>query len=140
MRRLLNLWLLLLLLSACSAAAPPPPPEELPPEPPEKEAAPPEEPAPSAAPEPYEIGDPTVQQEGYVPWSGVVEHLFFHPVIAYPELAFDGDTQANGLDDFMVTVDEYNRILQSVYDKGSRMVRSTIIEMSSRYIMCLKEI
>ncbi|MCI9001520.1 MAG: hydrolase [Oscillibacter sp.] len=122
MRRLLSLWLLLLLLSACSAAAPPPPPEELPPEPPEKEAAPPEEPAPSAAPEPYEIGDPTVQQEGYVPWNGVVEHLFFHPVIAYPELAFDGDTQANGLDDFMVTVDEYHRILQSVYDKGYVLV------------------
>ncbi len=122
MRRLLNLWLLLLLLSACSAAAPPPPPEELPPEPPEEEAAPPEEPAPPAAPEPYEIGDPTVQQEGYVPWNGVVEHLFFHPVIAYPELAFDGDTQANGLDDFMVTVDEYNRILQSVYDKGYVLV------------------
>ena len=122
MRRLLNLWLLLLLLSACSAAAPAPPPEELPPEPPEEEAAPPEESAPPAAPEPYEIGDPTVQQEGYVPWSGVVEHLFFHPVIAYPELAFDGDTQANGLDDFMVTVDEYNRILQSVYDKGYVLV------------------
>ncbi len=122
MRRLLNLWLLLLLLSACSAAAPAPPSEELPPEPPEEEAAPPEESAPPAAPEPYEIGDPTVQQEGYVPWSGVVEHLFFHPVIAYPELAFDGDTQANGLDDFMVTVDEYNRILQSVYDKGYVLV------------------
>ena len=122
MRRLLSLWLLLLLLSACSAAAPPPPPKELPPEPPEEEAAPPEEPAPPAAPEPYEIGDPTVQQEGYVPWNGVVEHLFFHPVIAYPELAFDGDTQANGLDDFMVTVDEYNRILQSVYDKGYVLV------------------
>ena len=122
MRRLLNLWLLLLLLSACSAAAPAPPSEELPPEPPEEEAAPPEESAPPAAPEPYEIGDPTVQQEGYVPWTGVVEHLFFHPVIAYPELAFDGDTQANGLDDFMVTVDEYNRILQSVYDKGYVLV------------------
>ena len=122
MRRLLNLWLLLLLLSACSAAAPAPPSEELPPEPPEEEAAPPEESAPPAAPEPYEIGDPTVQQEGYVPWSGVVEHLFFHPVIAYPELAFDGDTQANGLDDFMVTVDEYHRILQSVYDKGYVLV------------------
>ena len=47
-----------------------------------------------------------------------MEHLFFHPVIAYPELAFDGDAQADGLDDYMVTVDEYNKILQSVYDKG----------------------
>ena len=40
---------------------------------------------------------------------GIVEHLFFHPVVAYPELAFDGDAQANGIDDYMVTVDEYNK-------------------------------
>lgn len=78
---------------------------------------------------PYEILDPTVQPEGgsrdgitYVAWDGIVEHLFFHPVIAYPELAFDGDNQANGLDDYMVTVNEYNKILQSVYDKGYVLV------------------
>ena len=51
-----------------------------------------------------------------------MEHLFFHPVVAYPELAFDGDAQANGIDDYMVTVDEYNKILQSVYDKGYVLV------------------
>ena len=80
-------------------------------------------------PEPYTILDPTVMPEGgvrdgvtYAAWDGIVEHLFFHPVIAYPELAFDGDAQANGLDDYMVTVDEYNKILQSVYDKGYVLV------------------
>ena len=77
-------------------------------------------------PEPYVISDPTVQPtdaaEPYVAWDGIVEHLFFHPVIAYPELAFDGDDQANGLDDFMVTVDEYDKILQSVYDRGYVLV------------------
>ena len=74
-------------------------------------------------PEPYEILDPTVEPAGgmrdgvkYVAWDGIVEHLFFHPVIAYPELAFDGDNQANGLDDWMCTVDEYNKILKSVYE------------------------
>ena len=36
-----------------------------------------------------------MEQEGYVPWTGVVEHLFFHPVIAYPELAFDGGSSTN---------------------------------------------
>lgn len=79
--------------------------------------------------EPYVISDPTVEPAGgmvngvaYVPWDGVVEHLFFHPVIAYPELAFDGDAQADGLDDFMVTVDEYNKILQSLYDRGYVLV------------------
>jgi len=116
--KLLVLWLLVF-LTACAAPAE------------EKEAAPPEPPEPAVqetveppAPvrQPYEIKDPTEEREGYVPWTGVVEHLFFHPVIAYPELAFDGDTQANGLDDFMVTVDEYNKILQSVYDKGYVLV------------------
>ena len=79
--------------------------------------------------EPYEILDPKVMPEGgerdgvkYVPYDGIVEHLFFHPIIAYPELAFDGDAQANGLDDFMVTVDEFNKILDSVYEKGYILV------------------
>ena len=58
----------------------------------------------------------------YVPWDGVVEHLFFHPIVAYPELAFDGDSQADGIDDWMVTVDEYDKILQSVYDRGYVLV------------------
>ena len=80
-------------------------------------------------PEPYEISDPKVMPEGgskdgvtYVAWDGLVEHLFFHPVVAYPSLAFDGDAEANGIDDYMVTVDEYNKILQSVYDKGYILV------------------
>ena len=55
----------------------------------------------------------------------VVEHLFFHPIIAYPEYAFSGAVSATdqkGLDDWMVTVDEYNKILQNVYDKGYILV------------------
>ena len=80
-------------------------------------------------PEPYVISDPKVEPTGgmvdgvqYVPWNDTVEHLFFHPIVAYPELAFDGDSQANGIDDWMVTVDEYDKILQSVYDKGYILV------------------
>ena len=87
------------------------------------------EPDPTPVPEPYVISDPKVMPEGggkdgvpYVAWDGIVEHLFFHPVVAYPELAFDGDSQANGIDDWMVTVEEYNRILQSVYDNGYILV------------------
>ena len=57
-------------------------------------------------PEPYTILDPTVMPEGgsrdgvtYAAYDGVVEHLFFHPVVAYPELAFDGDYKSDGIDD-----------------------------------------
>lgn len=56
----------------------------------------------------------------------VVEHLFFHPVIAYPEYTFSSAITAErqaGLDDWMVTVEEYNKILQSLYDKGFILVR-----------------
>jgi hypothetical protein len=140
MRRLITLLLLLLLLSGCAAPAPEPPP------PPEPELEEPQEPEPPPAPvrEPYEIKDPTQERQGYVPWTGVVEHLFFHPVIAYPELAFDGDTQENGLDDYMLTAGEYRKILASLYEKdyvlvdinsvwsqeegedGPHMVRSTL--------------
>ena len=88
-----------------------------------------EDPTPEPEPEPYVISDPKVMPEGgskdgvtYVAWNDIVEHLFFHPVVAYPELAFDGDSQADGIDDWMVTVDEYNKILQSVYDNGYILV------------------
>ncbi len=128
MRRSISILLLLctlLALCGCGGQAPeeettPPPQEETPPE----EAAPPE-----PEPEPYDIYDPTVMPEGgvrdgveYVAWDGIVEHLFFHPVVAYPELAFDGDAQSDGIDDYMVTVGEFNKILQSVYDNGYVLV------------------
>ena len=114
----------LLTLCACGQAAPEPEAEspEAPVEEPQEPEAPPE-------PEPYSIYDPTVMPEGgsrdgvtYAAYDGIVEHLFFHPVVAYPELAFDGDSQADGIDDFMVTADEYRAILQSVYDRGYVLV------------------
>src|SRR5574344_1788842 len=110
MRRITSLLLSLLLLlslTGCGSSAP---------------AAP--EPEPEPEPEPYTILDPTVQPEGgvrdgvtYVPYDGVVEHLFFHPVVAYPELAFDGDYKSDGIDDWMVTAGEYLKILESLYEK-----------------------
>ncbi|MEG2176470.1 MAG: polysaccharide deacetylase family protein [Oscillibacter sp.] len=86
------------------------------PEPPATPEAPPESPA---APESPAFDPASVE---WVNWDGPVEHLFFHPLIAYPELAFDGDAQANGLDDWMITVGEYDKILQSVYEKGFVLV------------------
>ena len=132
MRRITSLLfalLLLLSLTACGSPAPgssgPSQPEEPSVEAPEADA--PAEPEPE--PEPYTILDPTVQPEGgirdgvtYVAYDGVVEHLFFHPVVAYPELAFDGDYKSDGIDDWMVTAGEYLKILQSVYDKGYVLV------------------
>ena len=83
------------------------------------------EPLPEPEPEAYIILDPTQPPEdgqAYEAWSGPVEHLFFHPVIAYPELAFDGDYQEKGLDDWMLTVTEFERILESLYQRGYVLV------------------
>ncbi len=52
-----------------------------------------------------------------VEYNGIVEHIFFHPLIAYPGLAFDNDYQAQGFDDYFVTVKEFNSILDNLYAK-----------------------
>ncbi|MCR8842294.1 hypothetical protein NQ117_01215 [Paenibacillus sp. SC116] len=46
----------------------------------------------------------------------LVEHIFFHPLIAYPQRAFIGDRQSREMFDWFVTVPEFKRILQSLYD------------------------
>jgi hypothetical protein len=57
-----------------------------------------------------------------VEYDGVVEHLFFHEVIAYPEQAFNGKRKKKGFDDNMVTVNEYNKILESLYSNNYILV------------------
>ncbi len=131
MQRVISFLLTLLLLAALTACGGAPAPGSAgpsqPQEPPPQEASP--EPESPPEPEPYAIWDPTVMPEGgmrdgvaYVPYEGVVEHLFFHPVVAYPELAFDGDLKSDGIDDWMVTAGEYLKILQSIYEKGYVLV------------------
>ena len=106
---------------------------------PEKPAVPGQS-QPAATPEPTPEPTPTPAADPYDAvkhhWSQAqltqawgpeqpVEHLFFHPVIAYPEFTFSpaiSATRQAGLDDWMITVEEYNKILQSVYDKGYILV------------------
>ncbi|HOJ10094.1 MAG TPA: hypothetical protein PK733_05825 [Clostridiales bacterium] len=53
-----------------------------------------------------------------VVYQGPVRHIFFHPLIAFPELAFDGDYISQGFDDWFITVKEFNKILESLYNKN----------------------
>ncbi len=48
-------------------------------------------------------------------YEGKITNIFFHPLIAFPELAFDGDSMHQQMDNWFVTVTEFNRILDSLY-------------------------
>ncbi|MGX8699046.1 MAG: hypothetical protein ACSW8F_03835, partial [bacterium] len=75
------------------------------------EETPESEPTVTETPEPLPEPEPAqrvydyykFENENFVEYYGPVEHIFFHQVIAYPELAFDGDEKARGIDDWMCT-------------------------------------
>lgn len=53
-----------------------------------------------------------------------VTHVFVHSLIYEPELAFDPDkgSEADGYNLVMTTVDEFNKMIESMYQKGFVMV------------------
>ena len=57
-----------------------------------------------------------------VPYQGIVEHIFFHPLIAYPELAFDGDYMEQGYNDYFTTIPEFERIIEQLYERNFILV------------------
>jgi peptidoglycan/xylan/chitin deacetylase (PgdA/CDA1 family) len=69
-------------------------------------------PTPTPTPEPLEL----------VEFHGDIEHLFFHEAIAYPELAFPNRTDSNRLDDYMITIHEFNKVLENLYEKNYVLV------------------
>ena len=72
---------------------------------------------PEAAPTPVATPTPapTPAPTNLVDYTGPIEHVFVHPLVVYPELAFDGDAQSKGMDDYMTTVDEFRTMLEELY-------------------------
>jgi hypothetical protein len=68
-------------------------------------------PLPTPTPEPT----PTPVPVNLVEYDGVVEQLFFHELIAYPELAFPNRNDPHRVDAYLITVGEFNRILKSLH-------------------------
>ena len=52
---------------------------------------------------------------GLVAYDGPIEHIFFHPLLAYPSLTFDGDADSNGFNQYFVTVSEFKKIIDQIY-------------------------
>ncbi|WP_051348735.1 polysaccharide deacetylase family protein [Peribacillus kribbensis] len=64
------------------------------------------------------------EQKNLVKWpdNGKISHLFFHSLVVDESRAFDGDYMDRGYKDYMVTIEEFKKILQQVYDRGYVLV------------------
>lgn len=51
-------------------------------------------------------------------YDGTIYHVFFHSLIVYPELAFDGDYMHEGYDMWMTTTSEFKAMLPQMYERG----------------------
>ncbi|TJY43505.1 hypothetical protein E5161_06400 [Cohnella pontilimi] len=108
-----------LVLASCSNSSPLPvnAPHSVPPE---VSAAPTGDPVPqSPSPSPSPSKEPEVKA---VPYHGPIEHIFFHPLILFPELAFDGDSITRVYDDWFVTVPEFQKMLTLLYERNYILV------------------
>ena len=57
-----------------------------------------------------------------VPWTGPVEHIFFHTLVIDPKLAFTADPLGRGFEDYFVTEGEFKSILSQLYANGWTLV------------------
>ncbi len=65
------------------------------------------------------------QSGALVPYKGPVEHIFFHPLIAFPEKAFSSsipEAERAYIDDWFVTVEEFRLILDELYARNYVLV------------------
>lgn len=67
-------------------------------------------------------GTTTVDQD-LVPYNGPFQHIFFHPLIAFPSLAFNKkDPELKGFNDYFVTVSEFDKMLSDLYARNYVLV------------------
>lgn len=70
-----------------------------------------------------------------------ITHVFYHTLIKDPSRAFDGESDSGGYNQVMTTIDEFNKITQSMYEKGFVMVRlEDIASVNEQGIMTANEI
>lgn len=64
------------------------------------------------------INEIAAKKNTLVKYDGQFYHVFFHSLIVYPELAFDGDYTHEGYDMWMTTVSEFKSMLPQLYERG----------------------
>ena len=88
------------------------------------------------------------QKAACIPWGDntKISHCFFHSLIADTSLAFGPESGTrDGYNRYMTTVEEFDRILQQMYDKGYVLVRihdiaETVIQEDGTEQMTMKQI
>ncbi len=69
------------------------------------------------------VADYRAERDACVSWSpDKVTHIFFHTLIVDPDRAFDGDTDSEGYNQYMCTIDEFNKIIETMYEEGYVLV------------------
>ena len=58
-------------------------------------------------------------------YTGKIYHIFFHSLIVYPELAFNGSEESLGYKDWMITRDEFVRMLPELYKNNFILIDIT---------------
>lgn len=68
-------------------------------------------------------------QDQTVVWAdnSKISHLFFHSLVVDPKRAFDGDDRQQGYLDYMVTMDEFNKIIAELYKRDFVLVNPSDI-------------
>ena len=63
-------------------------------------------------------------RSSFVKYEGAIEHIFFHSLIIYPELAFDNyGHDAEGYNMWFATVNEFQKILPLLQERGFVLVK-----------------
>lgn len=67
------------------------------------------------------------EKDATVAWAkpNQIPHLFFHSLVIDTDRAFDGDGEAQGYKDYMVTQDEFSKILDQLYERDYVLVNPT---------------
>ncbi len=79
--------------------------------------------------------DITAKKNSLVKYDGQFYHVFFHSLIVYPELAFDGDFMHEGYDMWMTTVSEFKNMLPQLYERGFILYSLAEIEKDKEILL-----